>query len=412
MIRSLLTFTLAAAAAWGQTQGSAPVSAQPSAPASASAPAQQATPQTPPAQQTTPAPQTVPPPHAGRPATPAPAQPDTAATVAPAAPVITVHGVCNNTAPKRPAAAGARKTATPAASASGPCETVITKAQFEKLLETVNPNVPAGMRRNIAQAYVELMAFAQAAQKAGVENDPKFAEQLRLLRMQALVSIYRRNIEEKNRNPSPQEISGYYNQNLPKYEEIMLSRLFIPAKNTSSANKDDLEKKAAQVANDLHDRAAKGEDFEKLQKEAYTTLGLTIAPPNTSVGTRRRGMLTPAEEQELFALKPGDVSKVEQEPAGYVIYKVESRQTLPQEQMKDEISRELFRQKMEAQMKAINSSVKADFNNEYFGAAAPPPSAIMQPDRQMPNAPAPRPPTPAPATAPASTPPQGQAPPK
>ena len=409
MIRSLLTFTLAAAAAWAQTQGSAPASAQPSAPASASTPTQQTTPQ--PTPQATPAPQPVPPPHATPRPSP-PAQPDTAATVAPTAPVITVHGVCNSTAPKRPAAAGARKTATPAASASGPCETIITKAQFEKLLETVNSNVPVGMRRNIAQAYVELMAFAQAAQKAGVENDPKFAEQLRLLRMQAMVGIYRRNMEEKNRNPSPQEISTYYNQNLPKYEEIKLGRIFIPAKNPSSATKDDWEKKAQQVANDMHDRAAKGEDFEKLQKEAYTTLGLTIAPPNTSVGTRRRGMLTPAEEQELFALKPGDVSKVEQEPAGYIIYKVESKQTLPQEQAKDEISRELFRQKMESQMKAINSGVKADFNDQYFGASTPPPSTIMPPGAQSPNAPAPKPPTPAPAAPPASTPPQGQTPPK
>jgi PPIC-type PPIASE domain len=396
MIRSLLSFTLAAAAAWGQTQGSVPAQST-------------ATPQATPTQQATPTPQTVPPPQA-TPKPPAPAPPESAAKVAPSDPVITVHGLCSNTPPKRPAGAAAGKTAAKAPSASGPCETVITKAQFERLIETVNPNVPPTMRRNIAQAYVELMAFAQAAQKAGVENDPKFAEQLRLLRMQALVSIYRRNLEEKNRNPDPQEVQAYYKQNVGKYEEIKLSRIFIPAKNSSSANKDDWEKKAAQTANDIHDRATKGEDFDKLQKEAYTTLGLTIAPPNTTVGTRRRGMLTPAEEQELFGLKAGDVSKVEQEPAGYIIYKVESKQTLPQEQVKDEISRELFRQKMESQMKSITGGVKADFNDQYFGSPNSPPPGAIPPGAQAPGAP--RPPVPAPASPPASTPPQGQAPPK
>jgi peptidyl-prolyl cis-trans isomerase C len=276
---------------------------------------------------------------------------------------------------------------------------VITKDQFEKLIQSVNPNLPPAMHRNVAQAYVELLAFAQAAEKAGVENDPKFKEQLRLMRLQALASTYRRDLEDKDKNVSPQEIQAYYNQNLPRYEEIKLSRLFIPAKNPSSPTKDDWEKKAEQEANDIHDRAAKGEDFEKLQKEAYTTLGLTIAPPNTSVGTRRRGMLTPAEEQELFALKPGDVSKVEQEPAGFIIYKVESKQTLPEEQVKDEISRELSRQKMEDQMKSINSNVKADLNDQYFGPPNTPPAGMV------PGGPMPRPvPAPAHGPAPASPP--------
>jgi parvulin-like peptidyl-prolyl isomerase len=397
MIRSILIFILAAAAMWGQTQSPAPPPspAQPSPSATTPAPAPQ--PATPPSPQIT-----------LKPATP-PAQPESASKVAPTAAVITIKGICSNGPAKRPATTAARKTA-PAAASTGTCQTVITREEFEKLIQSVNPNLPPAMRRNVAQAYVELMAFAQAAEKAGVENDPKFKEQIRLMRLQALASIYRRDLEDKSKNPSPQDIQAYYNQNLPKYEEIKLDRIFIPAKNPSSPAKDDWEKKAEQAANDIHDRAAKGEDFEKLQKEAYTTLGLTIAPPNTSVGTRRRGMLAPAEEQELFALKAGDVSKVEQEPAGYIIYKVESKQTLSPDQVKDEISRELSREKMESQMKSINSSVKADLNDQYFGAPNTPPAGMV-PGAQPPGGPVPRPAAPAPAHAPApATPPQ--APPK
>lgn len=400
MIRNILIFILAAAAMWGQTQSPAPPpsTAQPSP--SATTPAPQPS--------TAPSPQITP-----KPATP-PAQPESASKVAPTAAVITIKGICNNPPAKRPASTAARKTA-PAAP-TGSCQTVITREQFEKLIHTVNPNLPPAMRHNIAQAYVELMAFAQAAEKAGVENDPRFKEELHLARLRALADVYRRDLEDKNK-PSPQEIQAYYNQNLPKYEEIKLDRIFIPAKNPSAPAKDDWEKKAEQVANDMHDRAAKGEDFEKLQKEAYTTLGLTIAPPNTSVGTRRRGMLTPAEEQELFALKAGDVSKLEQEPAGYIIYKIESKQTLPEDQVKEEISRELFRQKMESQMKSITSSVKADFNDQYFGPPNTPPVGMV-PGAQPPGSPVPRPVAPAPAHAPAPTSPPAstatppQAPPK
>lgn len=364
-----------------------------------------------PAAPATPAGQT---PQPAKPPVPPPAPPDTSAKVAPTQPVITVKGVCQST-PVRKTAGGTTPKLTPTS-----CETVVTKADFEKLinaLNTSNQTIPPSMRRNLAQAYVEFLSFSQAARKAGLDKDPRFLEIMKLIRMRTLEDVYRRNLEEKYRNPPAEEIQARYNQNLPKYEEIKLSRMFIPAKNTAANEKDDWEKKALQVANDIHDRAAKGEDLEKLQKEAFTTLGLTINPPNTAVGTRRRGMLVPAEENELFALKPGEVSKVEQEPAGYIIYKVESRQTLPLEQVKDEISRELFREKMEAGMKAITAAVKADYNEEYFGPAAPPPpppaarfgnpSAAPPPGSRPSPAPAS---APAPATPSASTPPSAPSP--
>lgn len=334
---------------------------------------------------------------------PAPTPADTAAKVDPAQPVITVNGVCSTT----PAAAKASPAGTKSSPAGASCKTIITKTQFEKLLKAVNTsnqNISPAMRRNLAQAYVELMTFNQAAQKAGVDKDPDFLEVMKLVRMRTLQDFYRRKLEEKYRTPPPSDVEAYYNQNLPKYEEIKLSRLFIPAKNPSSPAKDDWEKKAAQEADDIHDRAVKGEDFEKLQKEAYTTLELTITPPATSMGTRRRGMMVPDEEKELFGLKPGEISKLEKEPAGYIIYKVESKQTLPLEKVKDEISREVFRQKMESQMKSVTSAVHADFNDVYFGPATPPPSPAavrpLPPGAREPQAEAAPKPGPAPATPP------------
>src|SRR5215469_1262524 len=244
---------------------------------------QQPPPQQPPAQRQTTSPPTTPPPSASKTTAPSAPATDPSASVAPTEPVITAKGVC----PYRPvtkAAAGAPKPV------PVPCVTVVTKGQFEKLINAVSPsnqNVPPAMRRNLAQAYVELLAYAQAADKAGVDKDPKFIEVMRLVRMRTLADLYRRDLEEKYRTPPEADIQAYYNQNVQRYEEIKLTRIFIPAKNPSAQAKDDLEKKAAQVAADMHDRAAKGEDMEKLQKEAYTTLGLTIAPPNTLIGGRR-----------------------------------------------------------------------------------------------------------------------------
>ena len=301
---------------------------------------------------------------------------------------------------------------------------MVTKAEFEKMTEA--GSIAPAMRRNFAQFYVELLVFNREAQKAGIDKDPKFQEFMRLMRMRTMGEFYRRQLDEKYRNPPQPELETYYKQNLARYEEIKLSRIFIPAKNTSSPGNSEWEKKAADLAKDIHDRVAKGEDLDKLQKEAYTTLSLTIAPPNTNVGNRRRGQMAPKEEQELFGLKPGEVSQVEQDPSGYIIYKVESKQTLPLENVKEEISREIYREKMEGKIKSAQASVKPEFNGQYFGVPAQPaagrpggPPLAVDEDRRppRPTAPAPSkvPPGATPSNAAPNTPspaPQGQKPPQ
>jgi parvulin-like peptidyl-prolyl isomerase len=419
MIRSVLAIILGATIIGGaQTQ------APPAHPDSRSAAA--ATQQPAPSQPSSQSQSTASPASTPKPAS-APDAEDKAASVPSAESVITIQGVCSGAAPaRRTAATATTKHASTGRGAGAPCRTLVTKAQFEKLVDSLNQGnktLAPAQRRNLAQVYVELLAFNQVATKAGIDKDPHFAEVMRFLRLRTLAEFYRRSLEEKYRTPRPADVQAYYNENVKKYEEIKLSRIFIPARNPASANKDDWDKKASQEANDIHDRAAKGEDLDKLQKEAFTTLGLTMAPPSTSMGARRRGMMAASEEQEIFDLKAGDVSKVEQEPAGYIIYKVDSRETLPVDKVKDEISRELFRQKMEEQMKSVTASVHADFNDQYFGPAAPAPAVGSRGPRPPgmapgagPNAPAqnqpvarPIPEAPSSTTPPAS---QNQAPPK
>ena len=285
-------------------------------------------------------------------------QKDPGPEVAPNEVVLTVHGACE--------AADGR--------VSGSCNTTLTREQFDKLVAAFNTNnqsIAPAARRNVAQAYAQLMAFSKAAYAAGTEKTERFQIVMQVIRMKTLGDMYRTALEDEYRNPPQAEIEAYYNQNRPKFEEVTLSRIFIPAKNTAAANKDDYDTKAAAIAAEMHERAAKGEDMEKLQKEAYTRLALTVAPPSSAPTSRRRGVLARAEEDELFALLPGQVAKLRQEPTGYLIFRCESKQIAPLEQVKDEISREIYRQKVAKAMKEVDDSVKADFNEKYFGPPEP-----------------------------------------
>src|SRR5437763_12790907 len=107
------------------------------------------------------------------------------------------------------------------------------------------------------------------------------------------------------------------------------------------------------VGADGRERAAEGEDLDQLQREACAGLGFSGQPPNTDVGNRRRANLLAEVSEEIFALNPGQISRVENEPYSLVIYKVEAKRVLPEESVGEEIARELAKQDLEGALKSV-----------------------------------------------------------
>jgi len=287
---------------------------------------------------------------------------------APTQPVITVRGLC-------PAETNAASTA--AVPTTHDCVVQVTREQFDKLLNAFNaanqPVTPT-MRRQFGQAYVEILTMAEAAKHAGVENSPAFQEVMRVIQMKTLGDFYRTQLAQQFHNASPEEVEAYYKQNESKYDSAKLTRIYLPKADpdpkASAEQKEAYQKKAPQVADDLQARAAKGEPMDKLQKDAYTALGISSAPPTTDLSAARHGMFPPKLDQEIFSHKGGEVFRAD-DGNGYMVYRVESRQPLPLESVKEEIVRELSGRKMEDKMKELSSGIKTDFNESYFGPAAP-----------------------------------------
>ncbi len=278
-------------------------------------------------------------------------------SVKPEDPVINVQGICKDNSAK--------------AGASRLCKTIVTREQFERLiaaLTAAGQPIPPNGRQKLAQAYVDLLAYEEAARASGTESSPEFRDLMDWIRLRTLSEMHRRSLQERYRTPSAQDIDDYYHQNLSNFTDIKLRRILIPRKNPSARNQEEYEKHALQVANDLRERAAKGEDPDQLQKEVYTNLGLT-SPPPTDVGNRRKATLLAQERDEVFAMSVGGVSQVEQEPYSFVIYKVDSKYLLPEEVVKDEISREISKQRLDSALKAITSQAHPEFNQQYFTPA-------------------------------------------
>jgi hypothetical protein len=286
---------------------------------------------------------------------PQPIQPVT--PVAPNAPVVTIHGIC----PEGQPVVGEK---------SDPCTLVLTRSQFETLISSINVTnqtytTPA--LRSLAAGYVTVLTLADAGEKAGVDKDPRFQEMMKVARARALADGYRRYLQEKYGNPSAEEIAAYYQQNTSKFEQMKIDRILIPRINPKPQDRrPGFEKKARELAAAIRERAASGEDMTALQVEAYKTLGLDSQPPQTEVTATRKGAFLPAVEQDINALKPGQVTKVEFEPSGFNIYKLRSRAAIPIELAKPQIVRELSQQNIDAALKAATVRVHSDLNEQFF----------------------------------------------
>lgn len=290
--------------------------------------------------------------------------------------VITIQGLCP--ADTKPANNSAVPT-------TKECTMTMTRDQFGNLLKSFNtsnqPVSPAD-RRKLAESYVDILTFAEAGKAAGVESTPAFAEVMRVLRLKTLADLYLNQLAEQYRNPSQQEIEAYYQANQQKYEGAKLGRIYIPKNNpdpqATADQKQAYQKKVAQVADDMQARAGKGEPMDKLQKEAYTTLGITANPPNTEMNVARHGTIPPKLEQEVFSHNPGESFRLD-DANGYLVYRMEKKETAPLETVKAEILRDILRSKMDEKIKELKAPVHTTLEEKYFGAAAPTAPTLGQP---------------------------------
>ena len=396
MGKSWLVCVLLGALAWGQTPSTAP-------------PAQAA-----PAAQMPPA---------------APA--DKSASVPADAAVITIEGVCAATpkpaAAKGAAAAPAKATAPKASSAD--CKTVVTKAEFEKLANGVAPNVTPQLKKQLASVLPKFIAMSTEAKKKGLDKTPQYEETLKFAKMQILTQQLQRSIQDEAAKVPDSELQAYYQEHKSDFEQYSLDRLFVPrtkqdmeANEEEKADKDEklteeqqkakqAEEKAksdeseqamTKLAESLRGRAAAGEDFAKLQKEAFDAAGMKIESPTVNLPSVRRNGLPP-QHATVFDLKQGEVSQVINDSGGHYIYKVNSKQDLPFDQVKGEIHSTVQNQRMREMMEKVNNSFKVETNEAYFGPGGPgaPPPPRMPNPRMGPGPTAPAPQTPPPAQPPA-----------
>jgi PPIC-type PPIASE domain len=338
------------------------------------------------------------------------------AEVAESAVVLTIYGVC----PPKTTAAASKTGASKATPAKKPtdCKTTMTRAEFEKIAKGLSPSptITPQLKRQLSAALPKFMAMSEAAKEQGLDQTEGYKETLKVAKMQILTTQLQRSVQEKADKVSDTEVEKYYKENPEAYEQFSLDRLFIPRYKQETTEKNDSEEKLTEeqqkakdaadkakqeqgeqdlkkLADTLRQRAAAGEDFTKLQKEAFEAANMKMDSPNVNLPKIRRTGLPPGHVA-VFELKVGEVSQVITDNGGNYVYKVVSKEVLPlDDQVKTEIHNKLKSEKMKAMMDEYTNSYHADTNEAYFGPPTPTgPGGRPMPPR-MPRGNMPPPPT-------------------
>src|SRR6266550_6227861 len=190
MIHRCLACLLLGALAWGQAAN--PTSSQPPAPSQSPAPPSSAAP--------------------AKPATDV--KPAEASSIPADGAVITIQGLCDNPPADKTKASD--------------CKTVITRAEFEKLVDALSPNMAPPARRQLATRYAMGLVMAHEAHKMGIDQGPRFEELLRIARVQVATQQLGQTLQEKASQVPDKDIDDYYRNNSAAYDEASLERILIP----------------------------------------------------------------------------------------------------------------------------------------------------------------------------------------
>jgi hypothetical protein len=235
----------------------------------------------------------------------------------------------------------------------------------------------------------------------GLDQGPKFDDRMKLMRIQVLTQMFNQAVQEKAGQITDQDNEDYYKSKSADYEEADLTRIFIPhsqqlpaskVKLSAAAEKQrqkDAEEIMRKEADKVHARAVAGEDFAKLQAEAYTLSAVKGKAPSTKMGKVRRNGL-PSNQASVMDLKTGEISAVMSDQSGYFIYKVGEKDAEPLDKVKEEIRGTLRTQRLQEQMKAAQESGTPTLDEAYFGPEMAPPHGMPLPP-PGPGAPSPRP---------------------
>jgi hypothetical protein len=248
------------------------------------------------------------------------------------------------------------------------CKTIITRGQFEKLAEALQPDLSPAQRLTVANAYARNVRMAAVAEQRGIDKTVQFEQQMRYARLQVLAQDLTQSLQEESNRVSDADVKESYLKNQPAYEVAVFERIMIPHAGRIQSDQKSFDSAAmTRVASEIRARVIQGEDCNQLQQEVYAMTAASYVRVNTKIENVRRESLPPKHEI-VMDMTPGEVSAIISDPAGaHFVYKMVGKRTLALDEVRGELTKSIAAQRYRASMNPFQGDVV--FSDNYFNPA-------------------------------------------
>jgi peptidyl-prolyl cis-trans isomerase C len=171
---------------------------------------------------------------------------------------------------------------------------------------------------------------------------------------------------------SDEEAQGYYDEQSEQFlepEQVQASHILVMVEPDASQEDKDVARKKI---DDVLVKATSGEDFAELAKE------FSEGPSKDNggdLGFFGRGQMVPPFEEAVFALEEGEISDVVETQFGYHIIKLTGRKAerqAPFEEVEEQIRQSLLDQKINTEVNAWITDLRANATVEMLNVEAAP----------------------------------------
>ena len=254
-------------------------------------------------------------------------------------------------------------------------DVTIRQSEFENAIKTLPAEyqqfAQGPGKRQFAEDYLRMKMLAAQGFKENLQNDPEVTQQLALMRENLVANAELQKIE-KNTKVTDADLQKAYDAHKNDYEKVSARHILIAFKGSPAAQpgkKELSEDEAKAKAEDIKKQLQNGASFEELAKKESDDKG--SGARGGDLGSFGRGQMVEEFEKAAFAAKPGEIIGPIRTQYGYHIIKVDSHETTPFSQVKDQLEKTERNRVVKETLDAMKKNANATFNDAYFNPPAP-----------------------------------------
>jgi len=252
----------------------------------------------------------------------------------------------------------------------------MTRAEFELLLAALaqngHPAATPAAKRQVAEQYGELETMAQEARKRKLDQNPEVKQMMSVQGDSFLANTLAKRVADDS-HFTDLDLRSYYDSHKSEFDEAKGSHILIRFKGSAvplKPNQKELTpEEALAKAQDIRKKIIAGGDFAALAKTESDDTASAVK--GGELGAFKHGQMVGPFDQAAFSIPVGEVSEPVKTQFGYHIIKITSRSTVPFEEAKPQIEKELKPKLAKEALEKVKAETPVTLNDQYFGKESP-----------------------------------------